>query len=126
MQKTKFFSLSWSDARLLDLWAIVHFVSGVFYGPLFLLLRVSFWPGLIIVTAAAVAFEFGEYLWGVSENLENIVIDIVLAQIGYAVYVRLFSGREKTFHWKVMIILAIVNLTLTYLGYLNYRQRIDG
>ena len=123
MVKEKFISFTWSDGRYFDLWSIVHFLSGVFCGPAFVLIGVSLWPGLVIVLAAAIIYEYLEYLWGVSEDWRNLMADIVLAIVGCAVYLLLFRDQSSAFHWTVFTVDGMVNSILTYIGYLNYRRR---
>lgn len=82
-----------TDSVLFDIWTIVHFLAG----PFFALCLPFIWM-FIIVTAWEImeyyTFGFGEF-----ETLENRIVDILVAVVGWWVIIIIFKKTRKDIPW---------------------------
>ena len=111
----------WQDGRYLDVWSVVHTISGFLVGGFLIILGVSFWSGLGIATILFIIWEVYEVLIGNIETLSNRIVDVIIAVIGYLI-AWAFYGQVKTEKHKktallVLKILVVVSIILNIWGW---------
>lgn len=107
-----------------DLWSSVHFLSGVLIGFVLIYFKIDLLDSLIVVIAAAVAWEFFEIIIGVAENLANQAIDVLAVVLGYYFALWLIpSLLGNSFYWYLFGGLAFLTLIMNILGWRDYRRR---
>jgi len=118
----KYISYSWNEGRLVDLWTVVHFLSGAIIGFLGEISLLSFKQVLIIGTALLILWEVFEHVRGIRETLLNRVVDVLIAFVALLLFFMIsFMNRE----YAVTIGTALILLTffLSYRGWRAYLIR---
>ena len=85
----------WQEGKYLDIWSIVHILTGVLIGGFIIILGVNFWIGLGLTTFLLILYEVGEVVGGVKETFANIVVDVIIGIFGY-LFAWFFYGKFKT------------------------------
>src|SRR3989344_5453663 len=118
---TRHIQFSWKEGMYLDLWSVVHFITGLIFAAVFSAISDSFWLGFVILAFFTILYEFAEYAFKVREHIQNADCDVVFALCAFAIYFSQFSGWDNAWHWKAFALTVFVNLILTLLGYRAYR-----
>jgi|GEM_PF-1163234 len=105
-------SQSWREGRYLDLWTVVHLFAGLMVGIGGLFLNISFWKSFVIGVIVFSVWEFFEHLRGITESLENRVIDVVIALIGIFLIFSFVSFAPQS----VEFLLLSASIFVVYVG----------
>ena len=103
----------------MDMWSLVHTLSGIAAGLIGLLLLLEFWLGFIILLFLAIAWELFEIKIGVGETKQNQIVDVVLALLWYAIVYYLDDGW-LSLPGSQLFLLAIVTAVLGVLSFLGW------
>jgi len=111
----------WQEGKYLDIWSIVHLISGVLLGSLLIILGIGFWSGLGIATVLLILWEIFEIVAGGDEFLRNRIVDVIIGLIGYLIAWS-FYGQVKTEKHKktalfILKILIVVSIILNIWGW---------
>ncbi len=68
----------WKEGKWLDLWSVVHFLSGMTIGFVFHLVNLGAVASVIIVFLRHTAYEMWEKIVGIDEAPTNRVMDVVV------------------------------------------------
>ncbi len=108
----------WREGKWLDLWSVVHFLTGISTGLGFSILGFDFLPSVIIAFLAFTAYEFWEARVKIRETPQNRVMDVV---VGLASFVPtfLFVAPSLSFLELFLAFWGVlgVNLTISYFGW---------
>lgn len=74
----------WREGEYIDLWSLVHLLSGVVAGFVPIITSLSFGTGLVIFFILTILWEVFEYLLGIIESTKNSIVDIIIGNIGFA------------------------------------------
>lgn len=113
----------WVNGTYLDLWSVVHTLSGVFGGLVALFFSISFMVGFVAFCALAVLWEGFEYSIKVHETKRNRVTDVVLGAAGFVGSVDLFATGTNGLLFTAALLVGCVLLVMNYLGWRSYRRR---
>ncbi|MEK7579002.1 MAG: hypothetical protein AAB460_00495 [Patescibacteria group bacterium] len=117
-------SLTWSEGRIFDLWMIVHTLSGMALacGIWLLPLPTTFDYPLVLVLL--IAWEIYEIAAGLTEEVENLTLDIVFGLIGFSfVYEKMLTDASTGYAWAIGVAFLACNALLNFLGWRAYRKR---
>ena len=105
---------TWKHGRYVDLWSVVHFLSGLLIGT------GLYWLGLSFLWACAAAFtlvllwEVYEWVLGIVEVTPNVLLDIVIGIVGFlcAAYWHYGLGMPVTLPGtgSIMVLTALLSL----------------
>lgn len=107
-----------------DLWSLVHFLSGVLLGFALIFFKADFLDSLIIVVSAAIAWEFFELIFGLAENLANQAIDVLVVVLGYFFalwFLPILLG--SLVYWYFFAFTVALTIIMNFLGWRDYRKR---
>lgn len=74
---------TWKHGHYVDLWSVVHFLSGLLIGTGLFWLGFSFVWACIIAVALVLLWELYEWMLKIIEVTPNVLLDIVIGIIGF-------------------------------------------
>lgn len=124
MSKIPFVSWSWKEGKVWDNWMIVHFLSGIVVACALELLSFGTAHAYLIALGLLVAWEIGEKIGRVEEETENLVLDVVLGMLGFALFEELvfpIVSREGVVWILIATLFAAIGGSV--LGWMAYKRR---
>lgn len=73
----------WKHGTYIDLWSLVHFLSGALLASLFYKLQYGFVLSLVLSTLLLLAWEVFEWIKKIIEPSINVGMDIIIGVIGF-------------------------------------------
>lgn len=73
----------WKEGEWLDLWSVVHFLSGMSIGFVFYLLHLGAIASVVIVLLALTSYEMWEKIVGIEETPINRAMDVVVGMVSF-------------------------------------------
>jgi len=107
----------WCEGKYLDLWSIIHFLSGAIIAGLCVFIGLSFITGLVITLGLVVIWEIFELIKSIKEALVNRFIDIIIGVASFIIAYCLFNKLELTI---CVIFFAIIFIVWIILGLRAY------
>lgn len=115
---------TFKEGRFWDLWMIVHLLSGAALGIFFELTTLGFMNAFLTTLFLAVVWEFVERKYfGVREEIENMIIDVFIALIGFAIAYTLAVPFGLVVNIVIIAVLVLSIAFFNYKGWLAYRRR---
>lgn len=119
---SKIFNPGWEHGRYADFWSFIHFFTGLILASLALFIGLSLFESFLVSFVLAVLYECFEALLGVSEDLQNVVTDVVLVTVPAPIAFSLFpiigvAGQNLIF---LALALCAVNAFLFREGWNGY------
>ena len=116
--------MGWSHGKYLDYWSFVHFLTGLILGIGVIIFSFNPLVSFIIIFILLCLYEVVEILVKVSENFENILLDIVVGSIGSLVAIFLLPQIvSKQNILGILSLCIVVNLLCVSQGWKNYLKR---
>lgn len=100
----------WREGKWLDLWSVVHVLSGLLLGFFLYLFRVDAMYGLVFVVVLLSVYELFELLVDIYEAPTNRIMDIAVGMLGYILAFFLFSPH-LTGKYIVLTFVALLIVT---------------
>ncbi len=113
----------WREGKWLDLWSVVHFLSGVSLGLGMYLLKLGTMSTIIIVFLLLVAYEMWEAMVKIEETPQNRFMDVVVGMVSF-LPTFLFAAPHLS-SIELMIALGLVlmwNISMAAVGWLESRK----
>lgn len=108
----------WKEGKWLDLWSVVHFMSGISIGFGFYFLNLGNTLTFLVALASLVLYEGWEIMEKIEETPNNRVMDVIIGMLGFipAYY---FVASQFTFSMLVLVFLfaLALNITLSVAGW---------
>ena len=108
----------WREGKWLDLWSVVHFLSGMSVGLGFYFLRFDPLAANALALVSFVAYEMWEALMDIFETPQNRFMDVVVGEVSFLptffLLAPLFTHRELV---PIFALVFIVNVALATLGW---------
>lgn len=115
---------SFQHGIYLDYWSLVHFLSGIVLGGVFLLIADT---NLLVTTALifllAVLYEALEILLHIAEDIENVVVDILLVTVGGVISTMTLQAASITVVIAISGVTLIAAMILLRVGWKRYLKR---
>ncbi|MBI5004215.1 hypothetical protein HZC00_03920 [Candidatus Kaiserbacteria bacterium] len=108
----------WREGKWLDLWSVVHFLSGISLGFGISFFHFGMIAAIIIVFLLLVAYEMWEAMVQIHETPQNRVMDVVVGMASFLPTFLFFNDRhtESSFILAFGIVLTL-NIVLSALGW---------
>jgi uncharacterized membrane protein (DUF373 family) len=108
----------WREGKWLDLWSVVHFLSGISLGFGIALFQFGTVASIVIVFILLVAYELWEAMVQIHETPQNRIMDVVVGMASFVPTFLLFapSHGESSFIFAFGLILTL-NIVLSALGW---------
>ena len=75
----------WRDGKWIDLWSVVHFLSGISIGLGFYFLHVETFASVALALVSLIAYEMWERLMRMEETFANGCMDVVIGMLSFLV-----------------------------------------
>ena len=114
---------TWKHGQYVDLWSLVHLLSGSLLCILLASLGLGFLLALLLVTALLCLWEVYEWLLKILEVPTNVAADLVIGMAGFllAAYWHYFLGNA--FPLGVVLALGILTALLSLWGFSDLVRR---
>jgi hypothetical protein len=117
-------SWNWQEGRYWDLWMIVHTLTGTICACIAAVLGFRPMYAYPLALLGLTAWEIGEMAFGINEELENWILDIVFGMFGFwFVYAKVLPGDTLIDVIGVGMFLLLFNGLFAFLGWKSYRKR---
>jgi hypothetical protein len=113
----------WKHGRHLDLWSVVHILSGALLAFSCYWLNLSFWTASLISLAALILWEVIEWLLGIIEPSVNVTVDIVVGVFGFLVVAYWHYYLGNAFDVSTFSACLILTSCLALWGFLDFYFR---
>ena len=112
----------WKHGKYLDLWSLVHFLSGFLLSGLFFWLGFSFIWALAYSTLLLILWEAFEFIIKIIEPSVNVTVDILIGLAGFFIAAWFYFLRGE---FDISMYLAVVSMTLalSLWGFLDFLKR---
>ncbi len=114
---------SFDDGVYLDFWSVVHFLSGVILGLIFILFNLDLRSALLASFGLAALYELWEIFMKLSEDVPNVIMDIFLVVSGTYLPFTFLARLSSNTTTLTLIILMLVQLILVRFGWKSYLAR---
>jgi len=124
------FDIKYWERKIVDLWSIVHFNTGVVFAFVPFSLGVPFWQGFAILFLIASIWEYVEILKipkEIRETTINKINDIVVALVGFSlVYLYMPTFQEQPLAFTLLVLgITLYASLLAYVAW-NAMDRYSG
>ena len=108
----------WREGKWLDLWSVVHFLSGLSVALGLSVFDFGLWPTFIIATLLFIAYEMWEAVVKIEETPQNRFMDVIVGQASFLLAYAI--GIPEVWAWDFFVafgVILAVNLALAALGW---------
>ncbi len=108
----------WREGKWLDMWSVVHFLSGISIGLCIYFLQIEALASVIITLLLLIAYEMWEMLVHIEEAPTNRFMDVVVGMISFlpTFFILAPAISEKSFILYLSFVL-ILNIVMSVLGW---------
>ena len=114
---------AWREGKFVDLWSLVHFLTGFTVGGAFIFLHVSPYVASAIAVALFAGWELFEPLIKIHEKSTNHISDVIVDYVGFffaQIYVFAWHG---IMYWYIPTVVGLIALTMMTMGIINFKKR---
>lgn len=111
----------WKHRRYIDLWSLVHFLSGMLLAAGCVYVALGFAHALMLISALLIGWEILEWLAGISETAGNIILDLIIGVAGFLLAMHWYLGRGMTFDLSLTGAIVVVTAVLALWGFLDMK-----
>ncbi|MFZ2763742.1 MAG: hypothetical protein WAX80_01745 [Minisyncoccia bacterium] len=112
----------WKHGKYLDLWSLVHFLSGFVLCGFFYWLELSFLWAFIYSALLLVLWEVFEFFIKIIEPSWNVTVDILVGLLGFFLAAWLYFLRSE-FDTSIYLAVVLATITLALWGFLDYLKK---
>ncbi len=118
-----FISWSFQEGKIWDLWMIVHALTGAVSACVLAAVGMHPMYAYPFVLLILTGWEIGEMVFGIAEELENWILDIVAGMIGFwFVYEKLLPDMSRPQIIAVGVVILLANSLFAFLGWRGYKK----
>jgi hypothetical protein len=113
----------WREGKWLDLWSVVHVLSGISLAFVIYLLRFDALAALVIATLLLVAYELWEAMVKIEEARTNRVMDVVVGLVSFVpAFFWLAPALTHEQVYAVFALVFVVNIVMSTFGWMASRK----
>lgn len=109
----------WREGKWLDLWSVVHFLTGASLGFAPHILNVPTWPAFVIVFLLLVIYELFEAISKIEETVTNRIMDVVVGMTSFTPVYFVTAALPLS---TLIIVCAAVSLITSFLAKLGWAE----
>lgn len=113
----------WREGKYLDLWSVVHFLTGFAVGGAFIFLHVNSYIASAIAVGLFTGWEIFEPVIKIQEKSSNHIADVIVDYLGFFIAQLYVFAWYGTMHWYIPTIVALVALALMTWGIIDFKKR---
>jgi hypothetical protein len=114
---------TWREGKFVDLWSVVHFLTGFAVGGAFIFLHVNAYIASAIAVGLFTGWEIFEPLIKIHEQSTNHISDVIVDYVGFFIAQLYVFALQGVMHWYIPTIVALIALTLMTFGIINFKKR---
>jgi hypothetical protein len=108
----------WREGTWLDLWSVVHFLSGLSLGFGLSFFSFGAFPSFLLTVILLIAYELWEAMVRIKEAPTNRVMDVVVGTLGFACSFWVVTPQLTTAQWLFSFeIVLTLNVILAAIGW---------
>lgn len=113
----------WREGKWLDMWSVVHVLSGISLGYVIYLLKFDSVAALVIATLLLIAYELWEAMVKIEETRTNRVMDVVVGLASFVpAYFWLIPALTLEQAYATFALVLTVNIIMSTLGWMASRK----
>ena len=112
----------WREGKWLDLWSVVHLLSGASFGLALGVLSLGTAASILIALLSFVLYEMWEAMVKIVETPQNRFMDVVVGMVSFAPVFFFSQGLPTTSFILVFGLTITVNIVMSTLGWLASRK----
>jgi len=113
----------WKHGTYIDLWSIVHLLSGALLASVCYFLGFSFFWSAVITFALVVFWEWFEVIIKINESRKNVLMDIIIGMAGFYILGYLHFIKSWPLSIQFFCSLLFVTLGLSLWGFADFVKR---
>jgi len=113
----------WKHGRYVDLWSLVHLLSGVALALMCYGLGYDFWSAAILSIALLIAWESFEWMIGIIEPSPNVGVDLAVGVLGFILGTCWHYLLGNAFNLLAFSAILLITIGLSLWGFLDFRSR---
>lgn len=110
----------WKHGKYIDMWSLVHFLSGFLLGGLFYWLGTNLVLTVVFSIGILILWEFFEFATGIIEPSPNVIFDIVTGLGGLLISISLYYWLNFSFNLSFFVTVLIVTSVLAVWGFTDF------
>jgi hypothetical protein len=108
----------WREGKWLDLWSVVHFLSGVSFGLGMMVFGFGTVASIVIVFLLLVGYEMWEAMVKIHETPQNRFMDVVVGMTSFLPTFFFLHGLSTTYFILTFGLVLTLNIVLAVFGWL--------
>lgn len=112
----------WREGKYLDVWSVVHFLSGITVAFSILFFNFGIVPSFVIAFLLLVAYEMFEVIAKIEETRWNRILDVVVGMISFSPAYFLLPIVPYPYHIALPLLLFGLNVALATVGWMESRK----
>ena len=113
----------WQEGKFIDLWSVVHVLTGFAISGGFIFLHVNPYIASAIAVGLFAGWEIFEPLVKIHEQSSNHVSDIIVDYLGFFIAQLYVFAWRNTMYWYIPTIFALIALILMTWGIINFKKK---
>jgi hypothetical protein len=113
----------WREGKFVDLWSLVHFLTGIAVGGAFLFLHINSYIASAIAVGLFAGWEIFEPLIKIHEQSTNHISDVIIDYIGFFIAQLYVFAWRGIMYWYIPTVVAFIALTLMAWGLIDFKKR---
>ena len=113
----------WKHGTYLDLWSIVHILSGALLASVCFYFGFNFFWSAVVTFFLVVLWELFEVLLKINEPKKNMLMDIIIGMVGFYIVGYLHFSKGWPWSSEFFFSLLFVTLGLSFWGFLDFTKR---
>ncbi|HRH25667.1 MAG TPA: hypothetical protein PLD99_01785 [Parcubacteria group bacterium] len=113
----------WKEGKHIDLWSVVHTLSGVALGSILFYFEMDITIALVIALMLFVGWEAVEVALGIKEHATNMVMDVVFDFLGFFGVLYFYRGLDMSINISIIIYSCVALLFFSTWGFLAHKRR---
>lgn len=114
---------TWKHGTFIDLWSLVHLLSGILLGVLFYAFGFSLSGSLLYASLLLIAWELYEWLIGILEPSVNVAVDLAIGLFGLGLSAYWHYGLGMPFDYRITGTLGFLLMGLSVWGFIDFVRR---
>ena len=108
----------WREGEWLDLWSVVHVLSGTSLGLVFYLFHFGTFAPAVLALVLLISYEMWEMIVKIEETPSNRVMDVVVGMVGYVLsFFVLVPQLTSTWLLFVTVLVILTDIGMSIVGW---------
>ncbi len=114
---------AWREGKLIDLWSLVHFLTGFAVGGAFIFLNINPYIASAVAVGLFTGWELFEPLIKIHEQSTNHISDVIVDYIGFFIAQLYVFAWHGIMYWYIPTSIALLALIMMTWGIVDFKRR---